>query len=506
MSLGRNILWNIAAFLWLSLLVIFVTPYMVHKLGLEAFGLWSVITAFGGYLGAMDLGLGNALIRFVAAENERGDRRAMERYLRSGISLQIALGFLVSLLLFIGSRSIAHQWIRVSPELLDAAVFSFRLFAPSILLGFLVVTYGAVMAALHRFDLLALRTVLLMSVQYLSVVGVLHAGGGLREVIAVYVLGSAAVVVYLIVVARKLLPGVNLWPGWHSDSVAELLRFGRMKFPAQLSSTLLQQFDRVALGVFLPVGMVGFYAVPLRVSQRLGQVAENVAAPFYPAIASHLVADREEALRRQYRQGSRVVAAIVGGAIAVVWGLAVPILSVWMGDEFARNGAWPFRLLLLAYGASALFTLPSVAADAAGRPGIPASFLVAGAVGHVLLIWFAVPHWGLLGASAGVLCGFLFPLLFGVPVIHRRVHALPRFAGVFLDVRGILIAAGVTLIISWAGGVLLHARTGVLPLLITLVASSSIYVALLFLFRVFGVEDLARLLRTVRPSTEGVEA
>ena len=204
---------------------------------------------------------------------------------------------------------------------------------------------------------------------------------------------------------------------------------------------MLQQFDRVALGIFLPVGMVGFYAVPLRVSQRLGQVAENVAGPFYPAIASHLVADREEALRRQYRQGSRVVTAIVCGAIAVLGALAVPILSVWMGDTFARNGTWPFRLLLLAYGASALFTLPSVAADAAGRPGVPASFLVAGALVHVLVIWIAVPHWGLTAAAAGVLCGFLLPLLFGVPVIHRRVNGLPRLAELFLDVRGILVAA-----------------------------------------------------------------
>lgn len=499
MTLGRNILWNLAAFVWFSLLTILVTPYMVRRLGLEAFGLWAVITAFGGYVGAVDLGLGNALIRFLATENERGDRKTLERYLRSGVSLQAGLGVLGALFLLLGSQFITHRWIRVSPELIPVAVLSFRLSAISVLLGFLVTTYAGVPTALNRFDLIAVRTILLFSLQYLSVVWVLHRGGGLPEVVGVYVLGTAAILVYLVIVSHRLLPGVNVWPGWHPQSVRELLRFGRMKFPAQLSVTLLQQFDRVALGAFRPLAMVSFYVVPLRIAQRLGQISENVAGPFYPTIAAHLVADRVLAMRRQYRQGTRMVMAAVCGAVSVLGGLAAPILAVWMGDEFARQGTWPFRLLLLAYGASALFTLPSVAADAAGRPGIPAFFLVSGALLHVVVILILVPHWGLPGAAAGVLCGFLLPLLWGVPAIHRRIQPLPPLTAVLGDVRGAFFAGVLTLVLSAYVSRSGLAGTGWIPLLLFLCLCSGVYLLLVFAFRGIKFEDIRGVVRLVLP-------
>jgi len=273
-----------------------------------------------------------------------------------------------------------------------------------------------------------------------------------------------------------------------------------MKFPAQLSVTLLQQFDRVALGSLLPVAMVSFYAVPLRISQRLGQVAENVAGPFYPAVTSHLAAERIETLRRQYRQGTRMVMGAVCGAIAVLGGLAGPLLGVWMGVDFASHGTWPFRLLLLAYGASALFTLPSVAADAAGRPGIPAAFMVVGSLVHVAFIWLAVPHFGLSGAAGGVLLGFLLPLLSGVPTMHLRIAALPPLRSLFSEVRSAVLAGAISGLAAWAMSHAAYPSSGPLALIISLAVCSLLYLGLVFLLGGLRVEELRRavlLLRSV---------
>ena len=499
MSLGRNILWNIAAFLWLSVVIVFVTPFMVRRLGLEAFGLWSIITALGGYLTAMDLGLGNALIRFLALENERGNRRALEGYLQSALTVQLVLGVLGASILFSLAGPATARWFHVSPGFVPVAVTSFRLASLAVLFGFLVGAYSAVPAALHRFDLLALRT-LLLSLQYVLIMGVLWYGGGLKAVIGAFVLGMGFVLVYLVIVSRILLPGIRLRPGWNPQAARDLFKFGRMKFPAQISVTLLQQFDRLALGGLLPVTMVSYYAVPLRIAQRLGQVSENVAAPFYPAVTAHLVAKRHENLERQYRQGTRIVVAAVCGAIAVLGGLATPLLAVWMGEDFARYGAWPFRALLLAYGLSALYTLPSVGADAAGRPGLPAFFLIAGAVLHMIVILVLVPHLGLMGAALGVLFGFVVPFLFGIPFIHRRIPALPSLTTLLGDVRGALLAGAITLL---ATGLLSHHRSFAMSwptLLLSLGVSSAMYLVLLFMFRGLQMDDFRRVTKAFAPS------
>lgn len=503
MNLGRNIAWNFAAFIWLSLLLVFVTPFMVHRMGLDVFGLWAIITASNAYLAAMDFGLGNALIRFLASENERGDRRALEGYLRSGASLQAIQGGLAAAALWFLAGPLARHWLQVPPSLVGEAVLSLRISSLAVLLGFIGLGYAAVPSALHRFDLLALRTILVMTVQYLLVVLVLTLGGGLLEVVSVYVAGTAGVLVYLVLVSRRLLPRVNIVPGWHPESVRALLRFGRMKFPAQVSVTLIQQLDRIVLGILLPVAQVSFYAVPVRVSLRVGQVAETIASPIYPAVASHLTGGRVDELRRQYRYGTRMVAVAAGGALAILGGLAEPILRVWMGPDFAQASAWPLRILLLAYSAGAFFTLPSVAADAAVHPGIPAGFLVTGSLLHAGFIWFAVVRWGIDGAAVAVALGFLVPFLAGTPVIHRRIRALPRLSTMLRDTRGVVFAALATLAFTVVLTRVTDPGAGVVPLLGALAACTIVYLGSLLAFGGIRFGDVRRMIGAFSPASGG---
>ncbi len=499
MNLGRNIVWNLAAFVWLSLLIVLVTPFMVRRMGLDVFGLWAIITASNAYLSSMDFGLGNALIRFLAAENERGDRRALENLLRSGTSLQAILGAAAGTVLWFLADPLARRWLQVPPALVGETVVSIRISSLAVLFGFLGLSYAAVPSALHRFDLLSLRSILLLTVQYLLVVLVLYLGGGLEQVVIVYVAGTAGILLYLGLVSRRLLPRVNILPGWHGESVRTLLRFGRMKFPAQLAVNLIQQLDRIVVGVLLPVAQVSFYAVPVRVSVRVGQVAETIASPIYPAVAAHMVGERSGDLDRQYRYGVRMVAVAAGGAVAVLGGLAEPLLRVWMGPDFAQASAWPLRILLLAYSAGAFFTLPSVAADAAARPGIPASFLVAGSLLHAAVIWFAVSRWGVTGAALAVGLGFLIPFLFGIPAIHRRIRVLPSLGLLVREIRGVGLAVLATL--ALVAGLLRMGDpgAGVVPLLGALAGCTAAYLVFLLLFGGVRAGEIRDILAVLAP-------
>jgi O-antigen/teichoic acid export membrane protein len=502
MTLARNILWNFLAFIWLSLLVIFVTPYMVKHLGLDAFGIWAIIMAINVYLTALDFGVGNALIRFLATEKERGDLKRLEHYLRCGLSMQALLGGVFSLILFMVSGPLVHGWIQVPSEIQKDALDAFRLSSFAVFFGFMGVGYGAIPAALHRFDMLAFRTILFFSIQFSLITLVLSLHGGLHAVVTVYVASMAGVVVYLILVSKRLLPRTVLWPGWESTAALNLLRFGRMKFPAQLSATFLQQSDRIALGALAPVNLVSYYVVPQRISQRISQTSEHIASPLYPTISSHLVAKRIQALRHQYQQGMRMVLVVVCGAISVLGGLASPLLKVWMGDDFAREGTIPFRLLLIGYGASAVFTLPSVAADAAARPGIPAGFMVAGSLLHMVLLLVAIPRWGLTGAAGAVLCGYLVPLIFGVPALHRRIHALPSLASTVIECRGALMAGLLTLIAAGLISRSDYAGSGITPLLVSIGGASILFLLLAYALGGVRNQDFHRLVRTIRVRTE----
>ena len=505
MTLGRNILWNLVGLVWITLLVIVVMPVMVRGLGLEAFGIWAVLAASTGYLSTLDFGLNNALIRFVSAEKERERHERAEEFFRSGLTLQLLMGALTGGLLVLAAPFLARDCFHVEAGFLPEAITAFRISGVSLLLGFLIGVFAAIPAAMRRFDLLTARTVLFMTLQYGLIVLALRLGGGLREVVLANLLGSLIGLVFLVAVARNLLPGTRLGPGWHSGAAREFLRFGRYKFVAQLSWTLMREFDRIAIGLLLPVAMVSFYAVPLRLAQRTSMIVEQVASPFYPSITRQMTSGQTDSLRSQYRIGTRIIALVCMGMVAVLGGLARPLLSVWLGEDFAASGTWALRILLLAYAAGACFTLPSVAADAAGRPGLPAALLAIASLVHVPLVLLGIHLWGITGAAWGLLAGMLL-LLFGAGVIHRRLAELPSVSVTLRETRGAVLAGLFTGSLA-----LLVARSpfpgsGIVPLLLSLLGMGLVYVLFLYVFRGFLPEDARRIAGLLREVQRGPNA
>src|SRR5436305_13256702 len=49
---------------------IFLTPYVLHRLGDEAFGVWILTTNLVGYYGILDAGVRSAIIRYVSRHKE----------------------------------------------------------------------------------------------------------------------------------------------------------------------------------------------------------------------------------------------------------------------------------------------------------------------------------------------------------------------------------------------------------------------------------------------------
>src|SRR2546429_3803229 len=50
---------------------IFLTPYVLHRLGDEAFGVWVLIVNLVGYYGILDAGVRSAILRYVDRKSTR---------------------------------------------------------------------------------------------------------------------------------------------------------------------------------------------------------------------------------------------------------------------------------------------------------------------------------------------------------------------------------------------------------------------------------------------------
>jgi hypothetical protein len=81
---ARNAVANWIAFLFTAIVGFFLSPFVVEHLGATRYGVWSLLAGLVGYLGLLDLGIRQAVNRYVAhhravgahEESPSGRRRA----------------------------------------------------------------------------------------------------------------------------------------------------------------------------------------------------------------------------------------------------------------------------------------------------------------------------------------------------------------------------------------------------------------------------------------------
>src|SRR5579883_136491 len=137
-----------------GLVSFFLTPFVVHRLGNAWYGVWILINSAIAYMATLDLGLRGAVVHFIAKHHAQGDHEASSHTLSAALVIRILMSSLVTvatvlLALFLG------RILRIPPELEGAARPA--LLATGISFAFTLTSgvFGAVLAALQRFDVLA---------------------------------------------------------------------------------------------------------------------------------------------------------------------------------------------------------------------------------------------------------------------------------------------------------------------------------------------------------------
>src|SRR4030067_2143816 len=112
LNLHRNLVIRNSAYglldLTLSVVLAFVfTPILVYGIGIEQFGLWNVCNVILGFLGIFNLGLGDAVIRYIAEYQSKNDLEGVVGIITAVSTLSLGLAILLAGPLFLLSPALA---------------------------------------------------------------------------------------------------------------------------------------------------------------------------------------------------------------------------------------------------------------------------------------------------------------------------------------------------------------------------------------------------------------
>jgi O-antigen/teichoic acid export membrane protein len=384
----NNALFN--TFGWVASLVLsfIFLPYIVAKLGVDAYGI---------------LTLGNAVIKYVAEYSAKGDSDKMNEVIGATIVVLSSLGLVGGLVIYSLAGILVTHFLKIPHGLISAAYISFCIGAAGFFITMLLSAFSAIPNGLNRYDITSLITLIMGIITMVGTVYVLYLGYGVLEVVCLnFVITLFGVIAYPLVL-RRIMPSIRLKPAINIPVLRKVLGYGIYSFFSRIAYLLNYQADRVVMGALLGISSVTYYVVPFTLVSRVTNVTVRIGSVIFPAISELQGNDRYDTINELYVISSRIIL-IISTAIClplIVFGGR--FLTLWMGPDFGNKADMVIVLLTLGLYINSCTNIPSFVADGLGRPKLTGIAGVTAAFINVGLLIPLTRYYGIVGASVAFL-------------------------------------------------------------------------------------------------------
>ena len=436
-----------------------LTPFVIHGLGIQRYGLFVLTGTITTFLGSLNGGLTATAQRYFPVYAGADDRVATTRLLVTFLGLVLGIGLVLSIVDWYLSPYVVRA-LSMSPSLRPESLFLFRTLGALFTFSFAHQLVQSVMVARQRFDRAIQAAFFCYCLWVVGLVVVVHYHYGLRGVAIVFVAQQIGAIALTAPTSMGYLTrkGLHLltWPEFR-----QVFSFSAKLQVTGLAGLINYQVDTLLVGTVLSVRTVGIYNSGNSFASQLSSVLANVIAPANVHLGNTYGKEGAEATFRRFSRMQRSWAQGVTGWTAVGAASAYFAITAWLGPQF-KLGGWVAVICLggamFALGAAMMSTFVTVMRKA----GLEMRY---GLVQMAVNLVFTIPlvTVGALGVAAGAAFAQVVGAVYLVRAVKRQVRPdMPNFLRQMPVLRG-LAAGAVTLALQLV--VRPHVTTGPLGLL-----------------------------------------
>ncbi len=414
MSLRRDTAWNLAGSGVPLFAGVALIPFVLEKLGNEAFGVLTLIWGLIGYFSLFDLGVGRALTYQLARLSVAGEDRQISPVLQAGLLLTGAAGVLGTVLVGAFAPESAMKWLKIAPALQDETRQAFLIAALGIVPTTLTSGLRGALEGLDRFLASNLgRMVLGTGMFVLPAVSIWVHGPNLIAISGYLVLGRILILGMMVIQLRQFLFCKAAFRLQHFKG---LWSYGFWVTVTGIVGPLMVYGDRFLVGAAVGADQLPLYAIPQEGLLRLLMIPAALTGALLPRLA----AMREDDVSSTYRLTYRRVALSMLGVCAVAVILAYPVLSIWISSTFAHEALPIVWILCIGIWFNSIASVPYVVLQARGNPRLTALFHLSEMVLYIAVFWILALNFGLIGAALA----WLFRVVLDWLLLHYSVQRL----------------------------------------------------------------------------------
>lgn len=442
MSVGRDSTYNLVAALSPALFTLVVTPFYLQIIGPERYGILAICWTIVGALGFTSLGMGPAL-SYRVAQMDRAPSDAMSRMFWTAIDLALGASLLGALFVVAVGQiyfgRFFHGAARVDLEIWRAL----PLLSLMLPLGVLAGVLNGALQGMRRFGTLSAIAVLNAALVSITPLAAGYQVGVQLSVLILSIVVASTVVLIVQFVVCGTLTNLAASPTFSSDDAKTLLGYGGWMSATALVAPLVMLVDRFLIGALRGPVAVAAYVLPYSLVQQLIFLPASLSSAILPRIAA---LPSEDEVRVLQSKSLNWLNGLLTPLTVVAIALAAPFFRVWVGPNIGSIASPVAAILLVGGWVHGIGHIPSTVAVARNRPDLLTKLLLAYLVPYLALLYFAIRHFGIVGAATAWTIRAAFD-----PVLFLYIH--PRrsdLLAVVLSGALVLAAMATALVLSWA--------------------------------------------------------
>jgi O-antigen/teichoic acid export membrane protein len=404
---------------WISLSInilvgFFLSPFIVHRLGDAAFGIWVLIFSITGYYGLFDLGIRSSVVRYVSKYTATGENQALARLISTSLFSYSVVGMVSILLTFVGTL-VVDRLFHIPAEFHSSARWLLLIVGGAVALGFPLGIFGGILEGLQKFYILNWTNIASTLVRAGLIVYFLSRGYGLLTTALITVSLPLLTSILRAIIALRVLP-IPLGQSYIDRATfREMANYSSVTFVIMVAARLRFSTDEIVIGAFLSSVAITYFNFGARIVDYAGEIVSSLAQIFVPLSSQSDATGNVDRLRKIFVAGNRFCAFTIFPICAVLIILGKSVIEAWVGKKYVPM-SYPVLLIML-IPSTILFAQaasPRVLFGMGKHRTLAMVALIEG-VANIILSVALVRRYGIIGDAVGTSVPLLCTTVFFLP-------------------------------------------------------------------------------------------
>lgn len=399
-------------------LAFFLTPLVVHSIGLESYGLWAVVGGSVTYLALFDGGVGSGFVRHLAEFLERREDDQVRHVITFGLAFYLGLGFLLVPAIYVMAPHIVG-FLKVSPSSYHVAINLLTLAVGYFALSNALGIFGAVITAMQLAYVAELIGIAYQTIYAASLVLFL------RQHYGIYALPAAiyCALICTTLIRLSLVYGMfgSPWSSpthWDRHVIRRLFNFGFWMQMNALTAVINLETDRIILGTFVSVTSVGYYELGNKIASLARMLPAAVLGPLLPAASAIDARNDQRRLDAIYVRATRYQTLLTLLMAGFLIATGRQVLKVWMGQSYPYVTII-MAALLVSFAINNLTGAGTMIVRATAQPYYETYYAILSAVINIIATLILTPFFGIMGVVGGTVIGVVAGSVYFLWLFHN---------------------------------------------------------------------------------------